>query len=80
MKSLKKLKYLFIIFFAIVSINSFAQGGPGDPPDDPEGGGDPVGGGGAPNTGHTVVMLALALTYAGKKVYDFTRRENSDIH
>jgi len=78
MKTIYKIKYLFVILFTVFAMNSFAQAnGPGDPGGDPGGGsgGDPLGGG-APVSGGTIVLLSFALIYGSKKVYELSKLEN----
>lgn len=75
MKTLYKIKYLFIILFTVCTIGLFAQGGPGDPGGDPEGGGgDPLGGG-APISGGVTMLIALSLIYGGKKMYELRQNK-----
>lgn len=78
MKTLKKIKYLFVILLTVIALNTFAQGGPGDPGGDPEGGGDPLGGG-APISGGSIVLATIALAYGGLKVYKLRRVKHEEI-
>jgi hypothetical protein len=50
-------------------------GTPGDPPDTP-GGGTPIGGG-APLGSGSLILMGLALTYAGKKMYTIRKEKQN---
>jgi hypothetical protein len=67
---------LLILFLIVPHTSVFAQ----DPPPPPPGGGHGAGGsqvpgGGAPIGSGMVLLIALAVGYGGKKVYDFKKSE-----
>jgi len=76
MKKNKLLKYLLLILFYTLTLNSIGQmREPGDP------GGDPVGedpiGGGAPVGSGIIILLSLGSIYGGGKIYILRKEINN---
>lgn len=81
MNSQKKIVSLAIIglMFLLLPFNAlFAQGpGPGNPPGTARPGDEAIGGN-APIGGGSIILLALAAVYGGKKIY-YLNTNNEDI-
>ena len=69
---------LFISLFLSVSGLMAQSTAPSNPPDGPGTGDDPIGGGGAPISGQTVVLFSMALAYIGIKTYKYYRKTHID--
>jgi hypothetical protein len=69
---------MFSIVLMISGFSLLAQAPPVPPSSANQGGTGPVGGGGAPIGGGVVLLIAMAVGYGGKKVYDFKKRKLAD--
>lgn len=67
---------IFILSFLLIPFYSIASEGPGNPPAEPGTGELPIGGG-TPIGGGSIILMGLAVAYAGKKLM-LLRKEDQD--
>lgn len=69
---MKKIILSLVFILGIALISTAQMTAPSDPGSGPEAGDDPIGGG-APIGGGSIILIGLAATYGGKKIYDYRK-------
>ena len=77
----KLLGVIILIFILVVVVGMIAYAAPpppGQPPDPPDPGGGDVPIGGSPIAEGVMILISLALGYAGRKLYNAHKRKISE--